>query len=208
MDYLQIMNLIFSLDVDFHIQELLTFSMATDIVNPENILISLDCILYNLYDKKINVFFKKIFIIAMTVAAIPVIIAFFWIIYGCINKKLKTSQKVIKFFVTISITFFALQPSFTRSFLKGLICKQIEGKMFLLYYLSQECWTDAHLKLVFYIVLPLLLLFMIVIPFIFFIKIIRQAKSSTAFKGDAIFNFLVGSYTEKFYLWDYIFMAQ
>ena len=138
-------------------------------------------------------------------ASIPLIVITFWIIVAI---KKKHSKEVLKsrILLTLSLIFMVLQPSFVRAFFKALVCTTVEGRAYLLNFIAEECWSDSHLKIIFFLIFPCLCMLMIIIPGLILIYVMKI--NQTLSRTDVVFNFFSGSYIRKFFLWDFALMLQ
>jgi hypothetical protein len=203
-DFLQVSGLISTIEVAWPVDLKSIFQMQSTVNNPDNFMVGLDCGLDAFFSNDLNIYFKKSIIIGFVCIAIPIIIAIFWYIYARV-KSLSSEERLSKFLTSFVITFFTYQPMFVNQFFGGLICKEINGKEYLTKYVTQECWNNLHLKVIFGVILPFLALLMFILPFFFFRAMYKGYRNRSE---DQNYSFLTNSYSTRFFFWDFVNMIQ
>ncbi|KAL4483270.1 hypothetical protein ABPG74_019296 [Tetrahymena malaccensis] len=100
---------------------------------------------------------------------------------------------------------FPLWPSLSKLLISGLFCKQIEQKYYLISQLDYECYTNTHIAYIFGLLIPLIIVWCLLIPFYYYIKlksIQKQDKKTNNYLQILIYGVLYKSYKVDYSYWE------
>lgn len=157
---------------------------------------SLDC-----FQQNLNYQLSTTFIKALVNSLVP----FFMIIFvGIFVRTIKKSKRLL---IAMDITLFLLQTTILQSLFNLLKCNKISDNN---YFISDEllipCYTKEYNKWIYYLVLPSLIVFVIIIPSFFLIKIWHGKKNLNNEEFNKKIGFLIHGFKKSTYYWEYCFL--
>ncbi|EAR86226.2 transmembrane protein, putative (macronuclear) [Tetrahymena thermophila SB210] len=165
--YIQIISLIFSLQINF------PFELSAPIQSfgdPLNLTItSLDCLI--LTNQQYPIWLHRIVTQIVNLIIQYIIVTLFYrFFYIQRNYKQYIKKKLQKICLQTSFMIFYLfyQPSISNLIFSGIFCRQIGDKYYLIQDLSQQCYTNTHMIILFSIIIPLCLLWCFIIPLLIY----------------------------------------
>ena len=163
LNYLQLVNVINSFDIEIpdNIQSIFKFQSCAN--NPKQALFPLNCV-YGIFNTSQNLFvLNSVFVCSFSVFY-PMLVCLFLTIRRYIKKN--QDKKRFRYIMTVSVLIvcYTLQPFFLNFFLSAFNCDQINDKSYLDDFLTQECWTTYHLTILYYLIIPFLMLWLVFLP--------------------------------------------
>ena len=137
------------------------FNILNKISGIFNFWFSLDCLIAEKFEKKIN-FYHWQFLGQI------IILLFFIIIYFLIEKKFNKAKIKRKFSKKLIVLLFILQPIIANQVLSNVICINIDGKSFYIKDTDSICYGNIYFIWVIFFYSPLIILFSIYFPFYIF----------------------------------------
>jgi len=159
LNYLQLMNVInnFDIDIPSNISSIFTFQSSAN--NPKQALFPLNCI----FNSSENLFVLNCIFVCSFSIFYPILVGLFLLIKGYCKKTKKSDFKYM-LVVSVLIVCYTLQSFFLNFFLGAFNCETFNGKSYLNDFLTQECWTPYHLSILYYLIIPFLLLWAFFLP--------------------------------------------
>ncbi|EAR87632.2 transmembrane protein, putative (macronuclear) [Tetrahymena thermophila SB210] len=177
----------------------------------------LDCIVSQFSTILPVYYYKVLFFIAFPLILIPLGFIFYVIIIkiiSCFSKQEKNSFyfefKKDSTVTCLIFLFFFLQQSSFESLVSTFTCKKIGKEFFMNYYLLEKCYSTNHVILITSIIMPMVFLWIVLVPGILIYKIRSKSqhfdKFSYQFQLIKKYGFLICGYRQKFYLWEFLAM--
>jgi len=163
---------------------------------------SVDCLLQDVYSGKI-VFIK----VAIT-CILPILLLFlslvFWLIVKVIKRPKLLLEKMTASFVMI---IFVLHPSLTKGTFSLFSCREIRPSEFwLIKDLGTQCWTDTHVKYLMMISLPGIALWVMLLPLVCLMYLVRKKRYLSDPKMQMRLSFLYKGYLSDVYYWEFVIL--
>ena len=130
-----------------------------------------------------------------------------WGIWAFVSKK-TISSYVDKLFPILVIVIFSLQPSIINSLLRTISCTEINHKLYLRTYLSEECDTPEHKKWIYQLFIPSIVLYAAVLPMLilaYMIKYRRELYQPLQIKR---IGYISIGYSENKFYWYFFFIKK
>ena len=229
-DYIQILSCLTNLPLNYPGNFQTFFSLISNVTNLVAILYPLDCVLGNFLNG-ITLFLKKLIMVLIFGALIPIVCLLFWNIYAIIKKNMSKFSKQKKIWISIIVLCYNFQPSLITTLFTFQNCVQIDGNLRLKKNVNVICWEGSHLLYFYFLVMPNLLLWMIFLPgFLLYVLIksfkTKQTKNShnsiklsvmsvssplqhfSVIESTNIFKFCTEGFKEKTYFWEFILLIR
>ncbi|KAL4490796.1 hypothetical protein ABPG72_021850, partial [Tetrahymena utriculariae] len=124
----------------------------------------------------------------------------------------KEEEKFPWFILTTSAIFLVIyvQPDMVSQTIALLSCRKIAESSYILAFVAEECYTSQHILFILTLMLPLLIIWVFLLPFIFYKLLQKKQKANLLDKIDAQlkYGFLYKEYTSKAYYWEFVKMAE
>ncbi|EWS75587.1 transmembrane protein, putative (macronuclear) [Tetrahymena thermophila SB210] len=176
---------------------------------------SLDCALEG-FSTQIPIIYMRLLFSLL----IPIIYMFLFLfcmaIYHFLKKLMTICQKKeIKnyyfpwYIMTTAIIFLIIyvQPDLVAQIIALLSCRQIGDTKYILSNVSFVCYTEQHFYYAFVLLLPLLLMWVVILPLILFLALKRNKKNLESIQIKLKYGFLYKEYQNYAYYWEFVKMA-
>ncbi|EAR97767.3 transmembrane protein, putative (macronuclear) [Tetrahymena thermophila SB210] len=136
---------------------------------------------------------------------LPFSLFFFYLIYGVCQKYIKKNKIVLNYLNTACIFIYLyFFPMVIILLSRSLNCIQIGDKSYLDLDINIRCFDPKyHKPFIFYLSLPLLFIWAIIIPLFLFIKIKQGKLKKWSIFIEIKYSFIFAGYKEKFYYWEF-----
>eukprot|EP00474_Spongospora_subterranea_P008032 CRZ08490.1 hypothetical protein [Spongospora subterranea] len=134
-------------------------------------------------------------------------------IYIRISTGVRLSLDHIKdqYITSVIVSLFVIHPNIVQQTLKIFNCMSLSsqsGYSYLLADLSQQCWSSEHSKWVMATGLPMLILYVIGIPFSAYIILRKNQGQLDQIKMKMRYSFLSQGYTKSCYFWEIVVVGR
>ena len=136
---------------------------------------------------------------------------FFFVLYQYnvyLGDNLKASKYIRRAYNGIYALLFFIHPDLTQLVFSFIACKSVgllPTDTYLLADMSQQCWTPTHLRFLFAVACPMLVLWVVGIPVYAVYTLYNNELSSPAASS---FQFLFIKYQPKYWFWSFIFVIR
>ncbi|KAL4464514.1 hypothetical protein ABPG73_018414 [Tetrahymena malaccensis] len=208
--YFQIISVLFT----FNLSTPDIFSNISNTVgNPSKQMgMSMNCFLITFSGNIPITYFSLIWMLVNPLLYIGLIVAIF-IIYATVmffKKKIQEAQKSLSYIWCTGIfLFITFQPSIVSAYISTASCRTIGDTNYIKANVSLECYSQQHISYLLQLILPVLALWVIIIPLLFFAKLYYNresiyVKSSLKYA----FGYLYQEYNPRAYLWEFVKMFE
>ncbi|EWS73585.1 transmembrane protein, putative (macronuclear) [Tetrahymena thermophila SB210] len=166
-----------------------------------NFLYTLDCFLNDIANEDFPVvYIRTIWSLAMPFLYILGMgIIYFFLILCRFTKHSK--QHIISGLVFL---IFFFQPSMISNLLRVMSCRKIDGKRYLLADITQNCYSQTHILYIFYICIPGIIMWGILIPLIILRKLYQNKNNLDNALVRIPYGFLYQDYKYDKYYWEFL----
>lgn len=171
-NYLQLVNIIDNFQLEIPESIISIFRIQSSANTPKQALFPLNCV-YGVFNSTENLFLLNSIFVCVFSVGYPIFVCCFLFIRSKIKKFSKATMKNVMS-VSVLIVCYTLQPFFLNFFLSSFNCDKIDTKEYLDDFLNQECWNDYHLSILYYLIIPFLLLWLVLLPLWAFISLKRN----------------------------------
>lgn len=218
-DYFQVISIISKIKLKFvyGIGEFFqTFSFVSDFLGNIFLLFSpIDCFyrFFGTNNNETDVLYFNLYLLLLFFPFLILINLLFWIVKAIITKNYK-KWVLRRFFLVNFLVSYMFQQSFVNAYFRYINCTKIKEELYLRSYLIEKCWIGAHLFHFLVAVMPSLLFWMIIYPFII-IYFMRSKSKSTIFENSLsiniqpkyhILSFFTVGLKPSFYYWEILLM--
>ncbi|CAG9324285.1 unnamed protein product [Blepharisma stoltei] len=204
-NYLQIMIIIatFSLNWPYEAVQLFYIQTCMDYIGAQ--LYSADCFLQSLYSKN-DVYYYKILITSLTPFSLAFICLLLWLIIYAIKKK-NLKEFLDDYLSTFTVILFLIHPSITNIMFSIFSCKEVNSGEYWLYAdLGIRCWDGHHLLYGLLFALPTIIIWVIAVPALCLIKLVKNRRKLEDISIKMKFGFLFNGYNLKHYYWEFLIL--
>ncbi|CAG9324295.1 unnamed protein product [Blepharisma stoltei] len=204
-NYLQIMIIIatFSLNWPYEAVQLFYIQTCMDYIGAQ--LFFVDCFLQKLYSKS-DIYYYKILITSLTPFSLAFICLLLWLIIYAIKRKNLRELKD-DYLSTFAVILFLIHPSITNTMFSIFSCKEINSGEYWLYAdLGIRCWDYNHLFYVLLFALPTINIWVIAVPALCLIKLVKNRNKLEDISVKLRFGFLFNGYNSKYYYWEFLIL--
>ncbi|CAG9312596.1 unnamed protein product [Blepharisma stoltei] len=204
-NYLQIMLILatYNLNWPYEVIELFYIQTSIDYIGAQ--LFSFDCFL-QLSNSKSKIYYLKILITSLT----PFVMAFLCMAIWILIYKIKKERiKEIKddYISTCIVLLFLIHPSIIDTMFSAFSCREINsGELWLNADLGIRCWDDNHLFYGFILALPTIIIWVIAVPLLAFLNLIKNKKHLEEIWMKKRYSFLCDGYNSKHYYWEFLIL--
>ncbi|CAG9312604.1 unnamed protein product [Blepharisma stoltei] len=201
-NYLQIIIIIatYNLNWPFEVTEFFFVQTSMDYIGGQ--LFSFDCFLQSSYSKS-NIYYIKILVTSLTPFLIGLLCLLFWILV-CIIKKKHIKEIKDDFISTSVVLLFLIHPSIIDTMFNAFSCKEINsGEYWLNVDLGIRCWNHDHLFYAFLFAMPTIIIWVVAIPLICLINLIKNKSYLGELWMKKRYGFLCNGYRVDFYYWEF-----
>ncbi|EAR86259.2 transmembrane protein, putative (macronuclear) [Tetrahymena thermophila SB210] len=150
--------------------------------------------------------FKPLFIKLISVSISPFIyILSLIVIYLFINPFLKGFQfsksKIISIIVFV---FWFLKPSIVYTLIQGISCVNFDGKKYIQLDYTYECYTETHLQFIYYLLIPSLIFYIIIVPGIILKKISSNKNNLDYATVRQSYGYIYQDYRKVGFYWEFV----
>ncbi|EWS71613.1 transmembrane protein, putative (macronuclear) [Tetrahymena thermophila SB210] len=166
---------------------------------------STSCFLANLQTDTL----KPLFIKLISISISPFIyIASLIVIYLFINPFLRGFQfsksKIISIIVFV---FWFLKPSVVYTLIQGISCVNFDGQKYIQLDYTYECYTETHIKFLYYLLIPSLIFYIIIVPGIILKKISSNKNNLDYATVRQRYGYIYQDYSKVGFYWEFIRFA-
>ncbi|EAS04487.2 transmembrane protein, putative (macronuclear) [Tetrahymena thermophila SB210] len=208
--YFQIISVLFT----FKLNTPATLSNITNTVgNPSKQMgMSINCFLVDFSGNIPITYFSLLWMLVNPLLYLGLALVFFlfYSFYLIIIKKLQEVKKNLSYiWCTFIFLFITFQPSIVSAYIATSSCRTIGDTEYVKANVSLEYYTPEHINYLIKLILPILLIWVFVIPMLFFTKLYVNRdqiyyKSSLKYA----FGYLYQEYQPKAYLWEFVKMFE
>ena len=173
-NYLQLINVFNSFDIEVPDNIASVFKFQSSANSPKQALFPLNCV-YGIFNSNQNLFLLNSVFICGFSLFYPILVSLFLLLRGHFQKQDKEKFRYTMK-VSVLIVCYTLQPFFLNFFLASFNCEEIERKFYLNDFLTEECWTAHHLSILYYLIIPFLLIWSFFLPIWTFFSLKRNKK--------------------------------
>ncbi|KAL4430508.1 hypothetical protein ABPG74_005433 [Tetrahymena malaccensis] len=163
---------------------------------------STSCFLASLQTETLQPLFIKL--IAVSISPFIYILSLI-VIYLFINPFLRGFQfsksKVISIVVFV---FWFLKPSVVYTLIKGISCVNFDGQKYIQLDYTYECYTETHIKFLYYLLIPSLIFYIIIVPGIILKKISSNKNNLDYATVRQRYGYIYQDYRKAGFYWEFI----
>ncbi|EWS75588.1 transmembrane protein, putative (macronuclear) [Tetrahymena thermophila SB210] len=167
---------------------------------------SVDCMLVKINTEIPIIYYRMIFS-----QIIPIIYLLIFCLGLFIYHIVKSKNEKFPYYVLSTASIFLIiyvQPDLVAQIIALLSCRRIGDTSYILSNVSYECYTDQHIKYILLVILPLMLIWIFLLPFVLFISIKRNQNQLSNPNIKLKYGFLYNEYQDHAYYWEFIKMAE
>ncbi|CAG9325853.1 unnamed protein product [Blepharisma stoltei] len=168
-------------------------------------LFSFECLLQD-SNAKIEIYYIKLVLISFVPLAAWTLCFILWALY---YRLIKHAWRLFSddFISSCIIVLFLIHPGIIETLFSIYSCREINsGEFWLNIDLDIQCWTKDHFFYSYLIVLPAILIWGIVIPATWLIKIIKYKVKLEETAVKLKYGFLYNGYNSKHYYWEFVIL--
>ncbi|EAS04488.2 transmembrane protein, putative (macronuclear) [Tetrahymena thermophila SB210] len=208
--YFQIISVLFT----FNLNTPAAFSNITNTVgNPSKQMgMSMDCFLITFSGNVPITYFSLIWMLVNPLLYIGLSV-FIFLIYATVmffKKKISEANKSVSYiWCTCIFLFITFQPSIVSAYISTASCRTIGDTDYIKANVSLECYSSQHISYLLKLILPVLTLWVFIIPLFFFVKLYYNRQS--IYKSSSLkyaFGYLYQEYNPRAYLWEFVKMFE
>ncbi|EAR82590.2 transmembrane protein, putative (macronuclear) [Tetrahymena thermophila SB210] len=112
-----------------------------------------------------------------------------------------------KYFTKTAAIFFIfiMQQGIIDSLIQIVSCRQIGGKYYIQFQVSEECYTEEHKKVLFYFATPLLFSWVLALPMIILVILfLKRDRLHNHIQTIKIYSFFYFGYKRKYFFWEFV----
>ena len=199
LNYLQIVTLASSLNLgwpDF----VLLFLRGQEVAgNAADQMLSIECLLKSI--STAEVFYTNLAVYVILPAGMFILVLVYWSVAKVLTSTQDIPSKLIASFV---LAIFILHTSLTKVLFSAFACRELlPGEFWLSSDLSIRCWQGDHVKNILTIALPGILVWIIGLPTLCLLILVRIKRLLNDLKTKIKYSFLYKGYTATFYFWEF-----
>ncbi|KAL4492982.1 hypothetical protein ABPG72_020761 [Tetrahymena utriculariae] len=208
--YFQIISVLFT----FRLNTPTALSNITNTIgNPSKQMgMSLNCFLINFSGKIPITYFSLLWMLVNPLLYLGLVLLFFlfYSLYLIMVKKMQEVKRNLSYvWCTFIFLFITFQPSIVSAYVATSSCRTIGDTQYVKANVSLECYSTEHISYLVKLILPVLLIWVFVIPMLFFTKLYSSRnqiyhKSSLKYA----FGYLYQEYQPNAYLWEFVKMFE
>ncbi|CAG9330610.1 unnamed protein product [Blepharisma stoltei] len=203
-NYLQIVMLVTTFDLQWPSSVTQLFSIQNDTGSVSEQVFSFDCFL-DTGQGNDQVYFNKLIIMSIIPAIIGLISILFWGSVAIYRKTLNSFKNDL--ISTIVILLFLFHPNLVKSMFAVFSCRQIdEGEYWLVQDLDIRCWDRGHVFYSLAVAVPSMIIWGIGIPTVSLYFLWRNKRKLDSISVRLQFGFLFNGYKAKSYYWEFIIL--
>jgi hypothetical protein len=165
-------------------------------------LFSMDCLIQKFYTEKL--FYSKLIITSILPLATLILCVLSWLLISLLHKTPLFKEKLINSLVMI---IFLLHTTITKTEFSMFACQELKpGELWLLHDLQQHCWDHNHLRYIWSVGLPSILLWVVALPLVCFGVIMRKRLVLSKLEMQMMFGFLYKGYVRKRFYWEFVIL--
>ncbi|KAL4492984.1 hypothetical protein ABPG72_020763 [Tetrahymena utriculariae] len=208
--YFQIIAVLFT----FNLSTPDAFSNVSNTIgNPSKQMgMSMNCFLITFSGKIPITYFSLIWMLVNPLLYVGLSIVIF-LVYATamfFKKKISESQKSVSYiWCTCIFLFITFQPSIVSAYISTASCRTIGDTNYIKANVSLECYSSQHISYMLKLILPVLALWVFIIPLLFFVKLYNNRKS--IYEKSSLkyaFGYLYQEYNPRAYLWEFVKMFE
>lgn len=163
---------------------------------------NMDCLIQEVYNEKL--YYSKLIITSILPLAALLLCAFSWFLLSLFKKTPLFQEKLLNSLVMI---IFLLHTTITKTEFSMFACQELKsGELWLLHDLQQRCWDHNHLRYIWSVGLPSILLWVIALPLACFSVIMRKRLVLSKLEMQIMFGFLYKGYVRKRFYWEFVIL--
>ena len=168
-------------------------------------LFSFECLLKGVtITEQTGMFTSKLLIGAMLPLALAIIAVIAWLFYRLIRHIDMLIPKIVTSFVII---LFIIHPSITKMMFSVYSCMQIlPNEYWLVADLAEKCWTSSHTKMILLISVPSLGVWVLGLPTVVLILLIRTRHRLSDLACSLRYSFLYKGYEPRWFFWEFVIL--
>ncbi|EAR96614.2 transmembrane protein, putative (macronuclear) [Tetrahymena thermophila SB210] len=184
------------------------FELPQSVGNPiKQTMSSLDCLLVKIETEIPIIFFRMIFsqiipILYLIIFFLGLLVYHYWI-----NKK-KEAFPIQSISTASMFLIIYTQPDIVAQIIALLSCRNIGDKSYILSNVSFECYTSQHIKYILAIVLPLLIIWLFILPITLFVLLKKNQDQLESTKIKLKYGFLYIEYKNQAFYWEFVKMVE
>jgi hypothetical protein len=205
LNYLQMVVVAASLNLnwpDFVKTFLSTQEMAGGVADQ---LYSFECLMQDsAFADYIGMFASKLLIGALLPVTVMLIAMLVWGFIRVIKDVNMLWEKVVASCVVI---LFIVHPSITKMMFSVYSCMEIlPGEYWVIADLAEHCWKSPHYKAVFFISVPSLAIWVLGLPTLVLVLLVRMCLQLHSLSQRVMFSFLYKGYEPKWFFWEFVIL--
>ena len=162
----------------------------------------MDCLIQKLYTHRL--FYSKLIITSILPLATLILCILLWFLLSLFKKTPLFKEKLINSLVMI---LFLLHTTITKTEFSMFACQELKpGELWLLHDLQERCWDPNHLRYIWSVGLPSILLWVVALPLACFGVIVRKRLVLSKLEMQMMFGFLYKGYIRKRFYWEFVIL--
>lgn len=206
-NYLQLVMLTTTFDLQWPSLVLKIFSIQNDAGTVTDQIFSFDCFL-NVdggEEGMKQVYFNKLILMSLIPIVIAVAVLIFWVALGVFKKSFKNFQN--DFVSTLVILLFLIHPNLVKTMFGAFSCKEIDpGEFWLTDNLDIRCWDGSHVFYSVSVALPSIIVWGIGIPSTCLYFLWKNHRNLESISVRLRFGFLFNGYKNRSYYWEFVIL--
>ena len=168
-------------------------------------LFSYECLLQDFHtNDNVGIYTVKLIIAGLLPAVLILLALIAWIMLKSMRKVDFLWQKLIASSVVIV---FIAHPSLTKMMFSLYSCIEIlPGETWILADLSEKCWTQSHLKAVYFVSIPSIVVWVLGLPTLVLGFLFKYRLKLHELTHRLKFSFLFKGYEPHFYFWEFVIL--
>ncbi|CAG9330612.1 unnamed protein product [Blepharisma stoltei] len=200
-NYLQIVMLVTTFDLQWPSSVTQLFSIQNDTGSVSEQVFSFDCFL-DTGQGNDQVYFNKLIIMSIIPTIIALVSIIFWGSVAIYKKTLKSFKNDL--ISTIVILLFLFHPNLVKSMFAVFSCREIDaGEYWLVQDLDIRCWDNRHVFYSLAVAVPSIIVWGIGIPTVSLYCLWRNKRKLDSISVRLQFGFLFNGYKAKSYYWEF-----
>lgn len=174
LNYLQLVNIIDSFEIEIPDSIVSIFRIQSSANSPKQALFPLNCV-YAIFNSTDSLFLLNSIFICVFSIFYPLLVCCFLFLRSKYKKFDKSTMKYVMS-ISVLVVCYTLQPFFLNFFFSAFNCNTINDKKYLDDFLTQECWDESHMSVLYYMIIPFLFLWLFFLPGWALLSLKRDAK--------------------------------
>ncbi len=122
-------------------------------------------------------------------------------------KKMPRKVFKIKLVTSVVVITYFLHSNYVNIFLRNLSCKEYENNQYLSSNLGQKCWDKEHMFFSSIITLPMVIIWMVLLPAIVY-KLVVHNKKKKIESFSHVVRYFVNGFKEEYYYWEFVILLE